>query len=255
MISLIFGLPGSGKSLLASFIAYRAINNKKINFRGFHVSTLHQLPDFHEYKTVYTNFPCEGAYQLDFEALGYAYYHDCLMIIDEIQLFADSRNFKNFGDNLKLFFSLHRKYRIDIIMCTQSLSAVDARLRSLTQSLYYVDSIGPFIRVREIISYFDVNRTIQEGYDYARGFNTKYFYAPALYKYNDTFCKIKDIKLKEVKLKPWNFKVGEPLEDRPEDQEEEKPIIKIPLIMADGSAAETSAGAACGANADGGGTT
>lgn len=216
MISLLFGLPGSGKSLLLSYIAYRAVNKKKINFHGFHISTVGTLSGFKEYETVYTNFPCEGAYKLDFEQLGYVDYHNCLMLIDEIQLFADSRNFKNFGDNLKLFFSLHRKFKCDIVMCSQSLSAVDARLRSLTQRLYYIDSLGKFIRVREIISYFDVNKTIQEGYDYAGGFNTKYFYAPRLYRYNDTFCKIKELDLKPVPLVPWVFKSSE--KDSPDDQ-------------------------------------
>lgn len=223
MISLIFGLPGSGKSLLLSYIAFRAVNKKKINFHGFHISTVGALKGFGEYETVYTNFPCEGAYKLDFEQLGYVDYHNCLMLIDEVQLFADSRNFKNFGDNLKLFFSLHRKFKCDIVMCSQSLSAVDARLRSLTQRLYYVDCLGKFIRVREIISYFDVNKTIQEGYDYANGFNTKYFYAPRLYKYNDTFCKIKELELKPVPLIPWSFKVQSSEEESTDNDNEAPP--------------------------------
>ena len=82
MISLLFGLPGSGKSTLASFIAYRAINNKSINFRGFHISSIGQLPDFDKYETVYTNFPCIGAYSLDFDTLGYVNYHKTIMIIN-----------------------------------------------------------------------------------------------------------------------------------------------------------------------------
>ena len=180
MISLLFGLPGSGKSTLASYIGYRAVNKKTINFHGFHISSIGDLPDFEEYETIYTNFPLSGAYQLDFDTLGYVNYHHCLMLIDEVQLFADSRNFRNFGENLKWFFSMHRHSCIDIVMCTQSLSAVDARIRSLTQRLYYIDNFGMFIRVREILSYFDVNRTIQEGYEYARGFNTKYFFCSSV---------------------------------------------------------------------------
>lgn len=247
MISLIFGLPGSGKSLLLSYIAFRAIHDKRINFRGFHISTLGELPDFKKYDRVYTNFPCEGGYKLDFEALGFVDYHNCLMLIDEVQLFADSRNFKTFGDNLKLFFSLHRKFKIDIVMCTQSLSAVDARLRSLTQSLYYVDSFGRFIRVREIISYFDVNKTIQEGYDYANGFNTKYFYAPKLYKYNDTFCKVKELKLKEPNLIPWDFGTTVLSENEPSEKE----LFKVPLnvgTLSPQTGAAASGGAPSGDN-------
>ena len=132
MISAIFGLPGSGKSLCLSYIAWRAVNCKSINFHGFHLSTA-------KYARVYTNFPFEGAYKLDFESLGKAEYSNCLMLIDEIQLFADSRNFKTFGDNLKYFFSMHRHDKIDIVYASQSFDNVDKRIRSLTDRLYYID--------------------------------------------------------------------------------------------------------------------
>ena len=106
MISCLIGLPGSGKSTLLSFLAYRAIMHKSINFHGFHVQTTH-------YDHVFTNFPANGAYKFDFDKLGYVDYRDCCLLCDEIQLFADSRNFKEFGDNLKFWFSNHRKFRTD----------------------------------------------------------------------------------------------------------------------------------------------
>ena len=68
MISLIMGLPGSGKSLLLSYIAFRAVNGKKINFHGFNISS------FKSYDKVFTNFPCEGAYKLDFDRHGFLFY-------------------------------------------------------------------------------------------------------------------------------------------------------------------------------------
>ena len=64
MISAIFGLPGSGKSLLLSFISFKAVQGKSINFHGLYLSTA-------KYARVYTNFPCEGAYKLDFDTLGH----------------------------------------------------------------------------------------------------------------------------------------------------------------------------------------
>lgn len=203
MISMIIGLPGSGKSLLLSYIAHRAIVGKRLNFKGFNISSVGKIKGFDKYERIYTNFPADGCYKLDFERLGYDNYHDCLMLIDEVQLFADSRNFKSFGDNLKYFFSMHRHYKTDIVICSQSYGAVDARIRSLIHRLYYIDSLGSFIRCREIIPYFDVHGKIDEGADYAGGFNTKYFYAPRMYKYNDTFANIKEIDLHPVTLEAW----------------------------------------------------
>ena len=86
MICGIFGLPGVGKTLLASWIANRAVEDKNINVHGFHISSIRH------FQRVYTNFPVKGAYKLDFDELGYAKYENCCMICDEIQLFADSRN-------------------------------------------------------------------------------------------------------------------------------------------------------------------
>lgn len=183
MICGIIGLPSSGKSLVLSYLAYRAINGKSINFHGFNCAHF----DKH-YQRVYTNFPFEKAYQLDFDALGYAEYNNCLMLTDELQMFADSRNFKNFGDNLKFFFSQHRKFKIDFIYATQSPDTVDKRIRSLTDKLYYIDrTIFNLIRIREIQTYFDIHNNLSLSYEYSSGLNSRYFYAPRLYKYNDTY--------------------------------------------------------------------
>ena len=92
MISCIFGLCGSGKSLLLSKIAYNAIKRKKINIGGLQLERSRM-----EYDRVYTNFTFPGAYKLDFDELGYADYHDCLMLIDEAMLLVDCRNFKQYG--------------------------------------------------------------------------------------------------------------------------------------------------------------
>lgn len=204
MISALFGLPGAGKSLCLGYIAYRAVNGKSINFHGFNISTT-------KYARVYTNFPCEGAYKLDFELLGKADYNNCLMLIDEIQLFADSRNFKSFGDNLKWFFSLHRKMHIDILYCSQSFDNVDRRIRTLTDRLYYIDKwLFGTIRIRGIMSYFDVSHgNINEGYSYCSGFNTKYFFAKRLYKYNDTYHRIKELPLIAAPSDKWSDDLGD----------------------------------------------
>lgn len=200
MISALFGLPGSGKSLLLSYMAHRAVTGKSLNFHGFNVSTT-------KYARVYTNFPFDGAYKLDFETLGKVHYEHCLMLCDEIQLFADSRNFKNFGDNLKYFFSMHRHDHIDFVYASQSFENADKRIRSLTDRLYYIDPwLFNTIRVREIMSFFDVSHgSISEGYEYARGFNTKYFFAKRLYKYNDTWAKLGDSPTAAPPSIPWNI--------------------------------------------------
>lgn len=207
MISGIIGLPSSGKSLVLSYLAYRAIKGKSINFHGFNCTHFDK-----EYQRVYTNFPFQGAYQLDFDALGYAEYKNCLILVDELQMFADSRNFKNFGDNLKFFFSQHRKFKIDFIYATQSPDTVDKRIRSLTDKLYYIDrTIFNLIRIREIQTFFDIHNNLSLSYEYSSGLNSRYFYAPRLYKYNDTFGLIHSLIDRPAPSIQW----GAPVEPTP----------------------------------------
>ena len=151
MISEIFGLCGSGKSLLLGFLCQRAVNDKSVNFHGLQVSSNRH------YNAVFTNFYCQGCYKLDFESLGFADYENALIVIDEIMLLADCRNFKSYGENLKIFFSQHRKKHLDIIYATQFHSDVDKKIRNVTDNLYYIDSM-PFdiMRVRKIVPSFNV---------------------------------------------------------------------------------------------------
>ena len=136
MICGVFGLPGSGKTLLASWLCSRAIAGKSINVHGFNCGAFDK-----QYSRVYTNFPAVGAYKLDFETLGFCEYKNCLMICDELQIFADSRNYKNFGENLREFFSEHRKDKIDFIWLTQAPDMADKRIRSLTDRIYKLDML------------------------------------------------------------------------------------------------------------------
>lgn len=189
MISGIFGLPGSGKSLLLGKIAHDCINGKSPNTKGLYIKK-----HCKDIKKVYTNFPCEGAYKLDFESLGKAYYHDCIILIDEVQLLADSRNYKTFGENLKQFFSQHRKYGVDLCYASQTYMGADKKIRDLTDHLYYIDDwYFNIMRIREIVAYFDVKGgEINEGYDYASGLNTVYFFRKKFYRYVDTLSIILD---------------------------------------------------------------
>lgn len=188
MICGLFGLPGCGKTLLLSKIAFDLINGNNVN------KNLYVKKHCKDCKKVYTNFPLENAYKLDFEKLGFSYYHDCVIIIDEIQLLADSRNYKNFGENLKFFFSMHRHWNIDIIYASQSYSNCDKKIRDLTDHLYYIDDwYFNIMRVREIIAYFNiVNGCINEGYDFTGAFKTVYFFRKKFYHYADTMYIIND---------------------------------------------------------------
>lgn len=94
MVQGVFGLPGSGKSTYLAKLAKKS---------------------FKKYDRVYSNFYIRGCYQLDFDTLGLVDYSDCLILIDEISLFCDCRNWKNFSSDMVYFWTNHRHYGVDIV--------------------------------------------------------------------------------------------------------------------------------------------
>lgn len=133
MIVGYFGVPGSGKSTLLAKFAVKELNRIK---RGRS-----------KYKNVYTNFYVSGCKQITYDDLEKMKVYDSLIILDEITLDADNRNFKSFPVGIRDFFILHRHLGNDIIYATQSYELVDKKIRQLTQELWYIAStVVPFFR-------------------------------------------------------------------------------------------------------------
>ena len=126
MITGVFGLPRAGKSTFLSYCVERALSGKPITAgRG---SWKVHLTEHTHYNAVYSNFPIYGAQKFDFDDLGRLMFENCLILIDEISLFADSRNWKEFGENLKTFFAMHGHYGCDVLYCSQSMDC-DKKIR------------------------------------------------------------------------------------------------------------------------------
>lgn len=154
MISGFFGLPGVGKTSFLAKIAHK--ENKRIK-RGKS-----------KYKRVLTNFYCRDCYRLDFRQLGTYDISNSLILIDEITLEADSRDYKSFSHNLKEFFILHRHYGNDVIYFTQQYDGVDKKIRDLTFDLWYVKKIAWFTIATRIYRTIDINenKEIVQGYKF-----------------------------------------------------------------------------------------
>lgn len=191
MISGFFGLPGVGKTSFLAKIAHK--ENRRIH-RGKS-----------KYKRVLTNFYCRDCYRLDFKQLGTYDISDSLILIDEITLEADSRDYKNFSHNLKEFFILHRHYGNDVIYFTQQYDGVDKKIRDLTFDLWYVKKIAWFTIATRIYRTIDINenKEIVQGYKFPGLFENilsvifpwiirirKICFRPRYYKYFDSWDKV-----------------------------------------------------------------
>lgn len=120
-VSLYFGLPGSGKTTILAMLALKALRKSKYQ---------------HVYSNVFLNIP--GIVYIDNACIGMYELRDCLLLIDEATLFADSRDFKNFSKGRLEYFLEHRHRNADIILFTQQWDGVDRKIRTITDRVYYV---------------------------------------------------------------------------------------------------------------------
>lgn len=192
MILGIWGLPGSGKTTTLTAISQKALARKKF------------LPELrNDYKYVFTNFYSEGCYKLDFDDLKNCARENSLMIIDEISLYADSRNFKTFDAGLMYFFKMHRHYGIDLIWCSQSASDADKKIRDITDTFYLLEPswIPHRSTLKKIYHNFSfANRQITDTYDVAPFVQWKHIYLRKYFKYFDSYEKQER---PEIKLEVW----------------------------------------------------
>lgn len=191
MISGYFGLPGSGKTTMLSKIAQKELRRIE---RGKSA-----------YRYVYTNFECSGCYQLNFKLLGQIMIEDALILIDEITLEADSRDFKEFTKNLKYFFVMHRHYHCDIIYFCQQYDRLDKSIRDLTANLWYLKRVSLWSFATKIYRILDIDKNTHEivqGYRFPSAFENimslffpfffpvrQVVFRPFYYKYFDSWVR------------------------------------------------------------------
>lgn len=185
-ISLYFGLPGCGKTTWLTKLALDAVRKGKYQF---------------VYTNVHLNVP--GVTIIDNECIGTYELENCLLLIDEATLFADSRDFKNFSKGRLEYFLEHRHRCADIILFTQQWDGVDRKIRVITDRVYYVYKgcftgfcISKCWRVPYGILFPDPKKTgeklgeIIQGYSkppiYVRLF-AKWIYRPKYYRYFDSW--------------------------------------------------------------------
>lgn len=120
-VQLYFGLPGAGKTTM---MVYKALQGKKSK----------------RYKHIYCNvhIAVDGVTYIDNDCIGMYELADCLILIDEATLFADSRDYKGFSKGKIQFFLEHRHFNADIILFTQQWDGVDKKIRVITDRVYYV---------------------------------------------------------------------------------------------------------------------
>ena len=169
MITGYFGLPGCGKS---TFLAKMAQQYIRHGYRVFVLDTS----------------PVSGCELISWSDIGKYDMSGSVILLDEISLFADNRDYKSFAH-----------YHCDIVWFTQQYDGVDRKIRELTTCLYYVRAAGKLsyaVRIDRFIHVEKEQKQIQVGYKMTGLFralfawlnhSVKVCYRPLYYKYFDSY--------------------------------------------------------------------
>lgn len=193
MVCLFFGLPGAGKTTVLTSIAMK-YSQPFSKYRNVY----HNVKGLIVPGSTYIDNECIGKYDLDWS----------LILIDEAQLFADNRDYKQFPQYLKEFFFGHRHDHVDIYLFSQQWDSLDKKIRSITDRVYYVYKgkltgawISSYYRIPYGVIIPDPKKSQQSLGEIIQGYCKPPFfvrlfarrlYRPKYYPYFDSFVKIAD---------------------------------------------------------------
>lgn len=117
-LTMIFGKKGSGKTTTMVKLAYYAHKQGK---------------------EVYANIPLPGCYLIKDEDIGFKQIPPgSLLLIDEVGMIWDNRQFKSFKPEVRDWFKLQRHYKVKVYLFSQTFD-IDKKLRDLTDDMYLIE--------------------------------------------------------------------------------------------------------------------
>lgn len=112
---MVFGKKGSGKTTLLTKIA---------------------ITDLRKGKNVYATIDIPGVCKFDVNNVGdYTFPPNSTILIDEVGIIWDNRNYKRFKESVRDYFKFQRQYKNTVYLFSQAFD-VDVKLRNLTDGMY-----------------------------------------------------------------------------------------------------------------------
>ena len=193
-LNVYFGVPGSGKTTYAAYLAKQARKESIIIrlCRRFPCRFTNWILSGNSWKRAYpvwSNVPIAGTLRLNArEDIGVHMIQDGKMIIDEAGVEFNSRNYKTFPQTAIKFFKYHRHYGVSVDVFSQSFEDMDVTLRRLAQNFYVVKkSMLPFFiitkRIRRRVGIDDKTHQLCDAYFFGVPIlDTKRIFCPPLWK-------------------------------------------------------------------------
>lgn len=150
---------------------------------------------FLRFRPVYSTSPLPCAKLIDYSDIGKVQFpKHSVILIDEVGMIWDNRNFKNFKTSVRDFFKLQRHYQVIVYLASQSFD-IDKKLRDLTDGMILninvlnVFSVGKTIK-RSITlteSTSEADSRIADNLKFRSIFSWKITFIPKWSKYFDSY--------------------------------------------------------------------
>lgn len=119
-LTMVFGKKGSGKSTLMVRLAYEYLA------RGW---------------TVFCTERLDGCVYIDYKDIGFFNIPPySLLLVDEVGMIWDNRNYKDFKSEVRDWFKLQRHYKVKVVLFSQTFD-IDKKLRDLTDDMYLCTNV------------------------------------------------------------------------------------------------------------------
>lgn len=117
-LTFIFAKKGQGKSTLLTKLAY------KYRKKGWQVFSTEPIP---------------GCWKIDYTDIGvYSFPENSCIIIDEVGMIWDARDFNKFPAHVRDFWKLQRHYKLKCVLASQTFD-VDKKIRDMADDMYLLE--------------------------------------------------------------------------------------------------------------------
>lgn len=117
-LTMVFGKKGCGKSTYLTKLALQHLQ------RGW---------------TVYSTEPIPGCYLVSVDDIGFCEFEpQSVLLVDEVGMIWDNRQFKNFKTEVRDWFKLQRHRKVKVYLFSQTFD-IDKKLRDLTDEMFFIE--------------------------------------------------------------------------------------------------------------------
>lgn len=202
---MIFGKKGSGKTTTLTKIA---------------------ITNIRKGRKVYSTVRIPGTYFFRVEQIGrFTFEPESIVLIDEVGMVWDNRDYGSFKPEVRDFFKLQRQYKLTVYLFSQAFD-IDKKLRDLTDEMYLLTNVARVFSVqRRILKHIAISNASNNSsgtsslvddyrYDFILGGIkvvfiprwTSFFksYDPTKLAYiNGTYCDLNEVQTRYISTKNW----------------------------------------------------